>query len=52
MRNATVSGFLPEEREWMSAFLADGYTDSFRFLSPDTVRSIRGGATEQEPEPE
>ncbi len=48
VRNATVSGFLPEEREWMSAFLADGYTDSFRFLSPDTVKyswwSYRAGA--------
>lgn len=30
VRNATVSGFLPEERAWMSHFLASGFTDSFR----------------------
>ncbi|MBO8433141.1 MAG: exodeoxyribonuclease III [Bacteroidetes bacterium] len=34
VRNATHSGFLPEEREWMSRFLAHGYTDSFRFMHP------------------
>lgn len=34
VRNATHSGFLPEEREWMSGFLAKGYTDSFRYLHP------------------
>jgi len=32
VRNATVSGFLPEEREWMSAFLSKGYVDTFRHL--------------------
>ena len=34
VRNATHSGFLPEEREWMSGFLAHGYTDSFRYMHP------------------
>ncbi len=35
VRNATVSGFLPEEREWMSGFLETGFTDSFRYLNPE-----------------
>lgn len=28
--NANSSGFLPEERAWFDAFLADGFIDSFR----------------------
>lgn len=35
VRNATKSGFLPEEREWMTGFLADGFIDSFRHLYPE-----------------
>ena len=35
VRNATVSGFLPEEREWMSGFLDTGFVDSFRHLNPE-----------------
>lgn len=30
-----VSGFLPEEREWLSKFIDSGFTDSFRFLNPE-----------------
>ena len=32
IRNATSSGFLPEERLWFTDFLSDGYIDSFRTL--------------------
>ena len=30
-----VSGFLPEEREWLSKFIDSGFTDSFRHLNPE-----------------
>jgi len=30
IRNATSSGFLPEEREWLSKFIDSGFVDSFR----------------------
>lgn len=33
IRNKNVSGFLPEERAWMSNFLANGFTDAFRELN-------------------
>ncbi len=32
--NANSSGFLPEEREWMTRFLNAGFTDSWRHLNP------------------
>lgn len=38
IRNATNSGFLPEEREWMTRFLNDGYKDTFRELNPDVQK--------------
>ncbi|WP_375239369.1 exodeoxyribonuclease III [Aurantibacter sp.] len=30
-----VSGFLPEEREWLTQFIDSGFTDSFRFIHPE-----------------
>ncbi len=30
-----VSGFLPEEREWLSKFIDSGFIDSFRYLNPE-----------------
>lgn len=33
VRNAKISGFLPEEREWLSKFLDMGFVDAFRHLN-------------------
>lgn len=35
IRNKNVSGFLPEEREWLDNFLKAGFIDSFRHLNSD-----------------
>lgn len=35
IRNATSSGFLPEERAWMTQFLASGFVDTFRYVNPE-----------------
>jgi len=35
--NKNSSGFLLEEREWFTKFLASGYVDTFRALHPDTT---------------
>jgi exodeoxyribonuclease III len=33
--NEKVSGFLPEEREWIGRFLSRGFMDAFRLFHPD-----------------
>jgi exodeoxyribonuclease-3 len=35
--NKKSSGFLPEERAWMTQFLNNGWVDSFRQLHPETT---------------
>lgn len=35
IRNAKVSGFLPEERAWLDALIKDGWTDSFRLFTQE-----------------
>lgn len=37
VRNKTSSGFLPEERAWMTKWFESGFVDSFRYLNPDKV---------------
>ena len=36
-QNQNNPGFLPEERQWMSDFLAAGYVDTWRRAHPDTA---------------
>ncbi len=35
VRNKNVSGFLPEERQWIDRFMNNGFVDSFRHLNPE-----------------
>jgi exodeoxyribonuclease-3 len=35
--NKRNSGFLPEEREWLTRWFDNGFTDAFRFLNPDKI---------------
>ena len=32
-RNKNVSGFLPEERDWLNSFINSGFVDSFRLMN-------------------
>jgi exodeoxyribonuclease III len=46
--NKKSSGFLPEERAWMTKWFANGFTDAFRHKHPDKVEyswwSFRAGS--------
>jgi exodeoxyribonuclease-3 len=46
--NQKSSGFLPEERAWMTQWFTGGFTDAFRHLNPDKAEyswwSFRAGA--------
>lgn len=35
--NKNNSGFLPEERAWMTKWFANGFTDAYRYLNPEKV---------------
>ena len=35
VRNKNVSGFLPEEREWLDNFMKSSFIDSFRYLNSE-----------------
>ncbi len=37
VRNKKSSGFLPEERAWLSKWFDNGFTDAFRYLNPEKV---------------
>jgi exodeoxyribonuclease III len=48
VRNKNSTGFLPEERAWMTRWFASGFTDAFRHANPDLVEyswwTYRAGA--------
>ena len=48
IRNQTVSGFLPQERAWLDAFMKSGFIDSFRYFNKEPHNyswwSYRAGA--------
>jgi exodeoxyribonuclease III len=48
IRNATVSGFLPQERQWIDTFIKSGFVDSFRYFNKEPHQyswwSYRAGA--------
>jgi exodeoxyribonuclease III len=49
--NKKSSGFLPEERDWVTRWLDSGFTDAFRYKNPEVVSyswwTFRAGAREK-----
>lgn len=49
--NAKTSGFLPEERDWLTSFMELGFVDTFRHLNPEPHQyswwSMRSNAREK-----
>jgi exodeoxyribonuclease-3 len=49
--NATISGFLPQERAWIDKFIAHGYVDTFRHFHKEpnqyTWWDLKSGARER-----
>jgi exodeoxyribonuclease III len=37
-QNQKTSGFLPEERQWVSRYLSSGFVDAYRYLYPDQIQ--------------
>jgi exodeoxyribonuclease III len=48
IRNKNTTGFLPEERDWLSRWFDSGFVDAFRYKNPESVTyswwSYRAGA--------
>lgn len=48
VRNKNTTGFLPDERAWLTQWFNSGFTDAFRYKHPDAVEytwwSYRAGA--------
>jgi exodeoxyribonuclease-3 len=36
--NEKISGFMPEEREWVQTFLDHGFVDVYRYFHPERVQ--------------
>ncbi len=51
VRNKNTTGFLPEEREWVSGFIDSGFIDTFRFFNQEPNNyswwSYRAGARQK-----